>query len=222
MEGEESKNFKAYTMIFPAPKTAIVVGLNPTIQDTLRSLMPERFNLDLVGNIFDSWLAAKPIIPENNHDSLSKFEFDSCFYEHDQLWYRSDIWTTKESNNKNSAVGGRIYTLHVKLSNDGFFYPAQTELDLFEKNISRRINKTYPKTWSLLGQKEFHHFQKLIDFACCWIKNNDPKILIYFNDTHDRIEVKVFDDQAGLQLCIALEPGYPELELTRDLWQKRS
>ena len=70
-----------------------------------------------------------------------------------------------------------------------------------------------------LNVEEMAPIKSVCDFACEWLGKTGARCDICYNELDERMEFKAVNDAEGVQIYIAFEPGYPDLEFTdEDIW----
>jgi hypothetical protein len=179
----------------------------------LKAAMPDRFRLDMLDSIFESWLksssSAAVALPTKVGIPLM-YE-----YIHDHHSYTATAYLSQWSSPKHPS---RTNTeLVIKLANDSFLYPRPSELSVLpnEDNVSRH----HSMYWCALStETHVQNFQKLLGFCKSYLESDTVKLRIYFNFVEDRLDFKAFHGDRGV--VITFEPGYPcDDDFDTDHWQ---
>jgi hypothetical protein len=107
--------------------------------------MPRRFDLSNLSGIFDSWFGESfydvKAIPQ-----LAAVPYPTTaapytvYYHHDKHTYKSDAYISHYTANNVKNT-----TLNIKLANDGFIYPKNSELTIFRSTQPRHHSNVYKK-----------------------------------------------------------------------------
>lgn len=150
----------------------------------LISMMPERFLLSNLNDIFNSWKSALDIVgglaslPELSSQAGIK---TPSFYSHDFRDYRADYYIEK-------YAGNALFCL--KLDNSGFLYPPVNQLILFNSKISSQRHRN---VFQKLDSAHKDDFGSLIAFARDYLKCRKVKFQLFYCFEGDRMDFKAFD-----------------------------
>eukprot|EP00298_Acanthocystis_sp_HF-20_P012233 c19784_g1_i1.p1 GENE.c19784_g1_i1~~c19784_g1_i1.p1 ORF type:complete len:188 (-),score=-7.24 c19784_g1_i1:174-737(-) len=175
--------------------------------DKLKEALPERFKLENLDSIFESWYKEFQLSKKNPNEITNSFKI---LYIYDNLTYFStiytDAWFQKGKENR---------TLSIKLANNGFIYPREAELNTIKSNITRH----HDMGWAELNLESHQgNFTQILNFIKSVIGEN-VVIQLFYNYSVDRMDVKGYNKETGLGVCVSFEPGYPEDDLA-DLWNE--
>lgn len=220
-----SSTFQYYQRLFPDQADSQDITKTLLYQQA-KQLYPERFNLDTIGKIFESWKAClRPDHPflassdlkvkklrmtlQSIIDSYREREFQPYVY--DKVTYLSTVWTSKFA----EFLANR--QLDIKLSNNGFLFPETKELKVFKEKITRHDESA---TWCQLDCSEVKKwFSSMMQFTEKFLgKTAEHKVWYNFHTNH--IDFKSFSNTGKplLAICITMESGGPFIDF-EDVWQ---
>jgi hypothetical protein len=174
--------------------------------DQLKELVPEKFNFDIVNQVF-----------ENATTSLD-FKFDGRFgkiftyFKVDNITYKGTLEYVRATfpDKKNWE------SLNIRLPNDRFCYSKETDLKLFKTGEQRHRTQG----WSILSRDEDKRFGKLINF-CKEKLGAKFSCTIFYNFVENRIDFIARDSTNLRQIQICFEPGFPNDDLPEDdVWHQ--
>lgn len=159
-------------------------------------LVPERFKLSNLNNVFLSWFSA---VNENggiqklNSFLASNADIKSVYYEHDHHHYRGGVYFE-------SFFSGET-NLCIQLSNCDFLYPPVDQLAVFEADVLLHHRKYV--ALDAVHAKDFHD---LVLFAQSYLKAT-VKFQLFYNFEDNRMQFKAVDvDDSKRGVRITFEP----------------
>lgn len=165
--------------------------------ETLKELLPQRFDLNILDQIFQSW--RKDVSMEKIRQTTS--EKSAVIYEHDHHLYQSDMYIFKYSKN------GKDYeNLCIKLANNGFLYSLEADMKTTQTNIPRH----HSNTWARLGPEHASSFEHIFAFCKEYFGCDGIYYELLYNAVEDRFDFKAFQSSVlGPGIVITFEPFYP-------------
>lgn len=167
--------FKHYLQYMSKVRRAALISF-----EELQQLVPERFELERLDDVFRSYLTQ---FQENKKAFLEYPAQGECsfIYEHDHHKYRSDAYMETYS-----SRFGDTNNLCIKLSNDGFFYPPEAALSIYKSGIGRHRSVT----WSLLDSQHRHAFPAIVAFCKTMLRTDNILLKMYYNSLEKRFDFK--------------------------------
>lgn len=201
-----SKQFVFYSKLFPNQRRVMVKAGLP--YDVLRKLAPEKFDFRVINDSFAAFLAQA-----KTADGRNLRRVDHVFYTFDKLQYRGTIVRQTFTDD---ATGKEWDALNVRLSNDGFCYPASNELKVHKELETDRHRGMLG--WVVLDRSEKARFSHVVAFAEAYLgPEAELQFKIFYNFDEDRIDFKVRHAKSSRVLTVCFEPGYPEIPFN-DYW----
>jgi hypothetical protein len=149
----------------------------------LKKLVPERFELKRLDEVFLSCVSAynncKLVFPKTQAEGKCSVD-----YQHDHHTYRCDSYV----DNFGSPQFGNCSNFCMKLCNDGFIYPRETDLSISKSGIERHRSEM----WSLLDNQHIDSFPNIISLSKDFLGSNQITTKLYFNSMVERFDFKSF------------------------------
>jgi len=166
--------------------------------------MPRRFDLSNLSGIFDSWFGESfydvKAIPQ-----LAAVPYPTTaapytvYYHHDKHTYKSDAYISHYTANNVKNT-----TLNIKLANDGFIYPKNSELTIFRSTQPRHHSNVYIK----LDKVHLAKFTSLINFSKAYLGSRSLRVQLFYSFDEGRMDFKAFDSSnTHLGVVITFERG---------------
>jgi hypothetical protein len=205
------ETYQIYKQLYPAPQRTNV--LTEDVMDDLECRIPALFNFNIAQNNVATLLSV-------HETALLTFiaDFDGSFkkstdyrYIVDNLTYRATLLCVPFT-----LEDGRVtYNFNIKLSNDGFLYPPNSELTIFRGPLKRHDSSH----WYQLDKKERNKFSCAESFARKVLPGGKHVISqFYYNRTDQRMDIKFLERDSGTAVIFTFEPGYPEDDDFEDHW----
>jgi hypothetical protein len=168
-----------------------------------RHCMPRRFDLSNLSGIFDSWFGefddvkAIPQLADVPYPTTTAPY--TMYYHHDQHTYKSYAYISHYTANNVKNT-----TLNIKLANDGFIYPKDSELTIFRSTQPRHHSNVYKK----LDKVHLAKFTSLINFSKAYLGSESLRVQLFYSFDEDRMDFKAFDSSnTHLGVVITFERG---------------
>eukprot|EP00727_Mastigamoeba_balamuthi_P002406 m51a1_g12162 hypothetical protein (207) ;mRNA; f:11849-12469 len=169
--------------------------------EDFRVAFARNFDFGKLERLFDSFMAngARDIPAAPPDPAVPRY----VIFEYEGSKWRATI----ESNQYRTALGEERKCLTIRLPNDSFFYPMQSELNVFQSTVGRRHHSD---GWVLLDRSEPSRLLPTITtFMETYTGAGAGRVKMFYNSSHRSLDVKVFN-KAGTEITVVFHHGDPE------------